>query len=105
MATIQVRVDDITKKAADSLFNSLGLDTSTAVRMFISAAINDRGFPFNVQKKNGPIEINDGHGSYICEYGYLHDYNKITKKLDECINDTAGPFNSIEDLMASLNND
>ena len=32
-------------------------------------------------------------------------YNKITNKLDECIKDTAGPFNSIEDLMTSLNND
>jgi DNA-damage-inducible protein J len=31
MATIQIRVDDSIKTAADSLFGSLGLDTSTAV--------------------------------------------------------------------------
>jgi DNA-damage-inducible protein J len=35
MATIQVRVNDQTKAAVDSLFSSLGLDTSTAVRMFL----------------------------------------------------------------------
>ena len=26
------------------------------------------------------VELNDGHGSHICEYGYLHDF----KKLGEC---------------------
>ena len=52
MATIQVRVDDSTKAAADSLFSSLGLDTSTAVRMFIAAAIAARGIPFTVKQND-----------------------------------------------------
>ena len=46
MANIQIRIDDNIKSEADSLFSSLGLDTSTAVRMFISAALNYRGIPF-----------------------------------------------------------
>ena len=49
MATIQIRIDDSTKSEADSLFNSLGLDTSTAVRMFISASIENDGIPFPVR--------------------------------------------------------
>ena len=50
MATIQIRIDDNTKYAADSLFSSLGLDTSTAVRMFIAAAIENNGIPFAVRR-------------------------------------------------------
>jgi DNA-damage-inducible protein J len=50
MATIQIRVDDNTKAAADSLFSSLGLDTSTAVRMFISASLEYGGIPFPVKR-------------------------------------------------------
>lgn len=50
MATIQVRVDDNMKAAVDSLFSSLGLDTSTAVRMFLSSALDNRGIPFDVKK-------------------------------------------------------
>ena len=46
--TIQVRVDDTLKDTADSLFESLGLDTSTAVRMFLVAAIETGGIPFAV---------------------------------------------------------
>jgi len=50
MATIQVRVDEATKSSADELFKSLGLDTSTAIRMFLSAAINAKGIPFNIRR-------------------------------------------------------
>ena len=44
--TIQVRVDDQLKDSADTLFASLGLDTSTAVRMFLIAAMEAGGIPF-----------------------------------------------------------
>ena len=37
MATLQLRVDDSLKAKADALFSSLGLDTSTAVRIFLAA--------------------------------------------------------------------
>ena len=49
MATLQVRIDDNTKAAADSLFSGLGLDTSTAVRMFIYASLKNHGLPFDVR--------------------------------------------------------
>jgi DNA-damage-inducible protein J len=51
MATIQIRIDDAIKTAADSLFTSLGLDTSTAVRMFIAASLENNGIPFTVTHK------------------------------------------------------
>jgi len=50
MATIQVRIDDDIKAAADSLFSDLGLDTSTAVRMFIAASLAESGLPFSVKR-------------------------------------------------------
>ena len=60
MATIQVCVDDGIKAKADSLFESLGLDTPTAMRMFIIAAVDNRGIPFDVRKARQPVEIRDG---------------------------------------------
>ena len=47
--TIQVRVDDHLKESADSLFESLGLDTSTAIRMFLVASMETGGIPFAVR--------------------------------------------------------
>ncbi len=46
--TIQVRVDDHLKEAADALFASLGLDTSTAIRMFLIASMQTGGIPFAI---------------------------------------------------------
>jgi DNA-damage-inducible protein J len=47
--TIQVRVDDELKESADILFASLGLDTSTAIRMFLVASMENGGIPFSVK--------------------------------------------------------
>jgi len=46
--TIQVRVDDQLKDSSDKLFSSLGLDTSTAIRMFLVASLERGGIPFAV---------------------------------------------------------
>ena len=46
--TIQVRVEDELKDSADALFSSLGLDTSTAIRIFLVASMQAGGIPFAV---------------------------------------------------------
>lgn len=45
---IQVRVEDSLKKDADALFSDLGLDTPTAIRIFLKQAIKRNGLPFDV---------------------------------------------------------
>lgn len=58
MATtlLQVRIDTDTKKQADALFNELGLDTSTAIRVFIKQALKRQAIPFSIQAKSGEQE-------------------------------------------------
>ena len=99
---LQVRMDEKLKSAADSVFASMGLDTSTAIRMFLTAAIETRSLPFEVKSRKGAIELLDGHGSYVCEYGHIHDYSKLN--LDG-MGETVGPFASVEDAMKSLDDD
>ena len=49
MAVLQIRVDDALKNNADSLFAGLGLDTTTAVRMFLVKAVESNGIPFSIR--------------------------------------------------------
>ncbi len=51
MATIQVRVSDKQKKNVDKILASLGLDITTAVRMFLCRIEIDNGLPFPVNQK------------------------------------------------------
>ena len=50
MATVvlQTRVDTETKLEAESLFDSLGLDITTAIRLFLRQAINQQRIPFDI---------------------------------------------------------
>ncbi|MGM0216867.1 type II toxin-antitoxin system RelB/DinJ family antitoxin [Enterococcus sp. AZ109] len=47
MATI--RVDDNVKKEADRMFDEIGLNTSVAVKMFLTKFIKTGKFPFEIE--------------------------------------------------------
>lgn len=53
MPSVQVRVDEEMREQADALFRGLGMDTATAVRIFLAAAIRRRGIPFDVVEEDG----------------------------------------------------
>ncbi|MBR1797257.1 MAG: type II toxin-antitoxin system RelB/DinJ family antitoxin [Clostridiales bacterium] len=56
-STIQVRVDDELKTKSDALFKDLGTDTTTAIRMFLTQAVANNGFPFEIKRKeSSPYE-------------------------------------------------
>ncbi|AGL00382.1 type II toxin-antitoxin system RelB/DinJ family antitoxin [Desulfoscipio gibsoniae] len=45
---IQIRVDDALKKDAEALFNDLGLDMPTAIRLFLKQSLLHNGIPFAI---------------------------------------------------------
>ena len=49
MAILQVRVDDDLKNLATTLYNELGIDISTAVRMFLKKSLAVGGIPFDTK--------------------------------------------------------
>ena len=46
--TVHTRVTEDIKKQADKLFASLGLTTSQAIMLFLTAAVNHNGIPFEL---------------------------------------------------------
>ena len=49
MALIQVRVDEELKNQANAIYNELGIDLSTAVRMFLKKSVLEGGIPFDTK--------------------------------------------------------
>ena len=45
---LQTRVDTKTKQEAENLFESLGLDIPTAIRLFLRQSINQQRIPFDI---------------------------------------------------------
>ena len=48
MEVTEVNVNKELKEACDDLFHHLGLDTETAINIFLAASLRDMGIPFHV---------------------------------------------------------
>ena len=84
MATLQIRVDDLLKSDSETLFNSLGMDLSTAVRIFLSSAVENNGIPFPVRHLKNDFSL---------EQAILD--SRTGKNL-------TGPFGTAQEAVASM---
>jgi addiction module RelB/DinJ family antitoxin len=104
--TINLRVDSEVKEQAAEILSSLGLTLSEAFNLLLHQIRLVRGLPFEI-KQHLPLELNDGFGSYICEYGHIHDYSKFD--FDAVEREIADPnskvYNSLDDMWADLDSE
>ena len=56
MALLQIRVDEELKNQANAIYKELGIDLSTAVRMFLKKSVLEGGIPFDT--KVDPLTLN-----------------------------------------------
>ncbi len=50
---LQIRIDSKTKKETKAILDQLGLDMSSAVKMFFKQIINTKNIPFEIRGENG----------------------------------------------------
>ena len=84
MTRFELMLDDHVKQEADELFDSLGLDTATAIRNFLRASIAHAGIPFSVQQRGMPDDLMEA----------IRD-SRTGRNLH-------GPFSSAEEAVASM---
>ena len=49
MALLQIRVDEELKNQANAVYNEIGIDLSTAIRMFLKKSVLEGGIPFDTK--------------------------------------------------------
>lgn len=84
-ANINVRVDETLKKSAETLFEEIGMNMSTAINIFLKQAVRENGIPFQLKLETPNIET--------------------IKAIEDVENgcNLKGPFNSVAELMEDLN--
>lgn len=87
MATslLQVRVEDSLKDEAAQVFERLGIDTSTAVRMFLKRVIMDNGIPFRMTLPREPYSADRGYRAMV-EIGEAAEKNGVADMTMDEIN-------------------
>lgn len=83
--TIQLRVDNFLKAAADDLFASLGLDTSTAIRMFLTMAIEKGGLPFDVKIPN--VSLKQAMNDVLTKQNLSKPYSSAKDAINAMLED------------------
>lgn len=77
---VQFRIDDTLKAQATELFDNLGLDLPTALRMFLKRSVMERGIPFSmsmdpVNKEHRDIHAEHAVGMHKEEKTAIHEYD------------------------------
>lgn len=51
--TIQFRIDEATKVEAEKIFDGLGLNMSSGIKVFLRTVVRNRSIPFEITRANG----------------------------------------------------
>lgn len=96
MVQLGIRVDDKLRDEATKVFQSLGLDMTTAVRMFLTQAVITKSIPFDIKLEN---PISDEAFQKMVEEkieGKRIDFNN-PKDVEEFFGDE--DFSDYEDML------
>ena len=82
---VQVRVDRPLKEEVSTLFESLGIDISTAVRMFFQRCRAEQGIPFPLTNAVTPAHSGAGPriGLAKGKWAFPKDWEKRDKAMDK----------------------
>ena len=53
MSTVQVRIDEKTKKSVKKVLDNIGMDMSSAVKVYFKQIVINKGIPFKLLTGNG----------------------------------------------------
>lgn len=83
MAQINVRIDDKLKEESKEIFDGLGIDLTTGIKIFLTKVVREKGIPFDMTVKNDNLE----------------------QALDEMNKGDYKTFNTVKELMQDLNDE
>ena len=81
MANLQIRVDDDLRDRAQQVANDMGMDLTTAVRVFLKQMVNDQGLPF--KPALDPFHSPKNQEALKVSIDQLNDGKVVSKTLDE----------------------
>lgn len=92
MANLNIRIDANLKQDVDKILGRLGLNASDAVRIFFARIREERGIPFALK---------------LPDKAYENWVNQAIADAEKDIEEKriSGPFNTVDELMKSLDAD
>lgn len=83
MAQINLRIDDELKEESKEILDSLGIDLTTGIKIFLTKVVREKGIPFEMTVRK----------------------DNLAQALEEMRNGEHQSFGSVEELMQDLNDE
>jgi DNA-damage-inducible protein J len=83
MAQVNIRIDDDLKTRADSIFEELGINMTTAFTMFIRQTIRQGGIPFEITTRTDPFYSEENMKIVLRSIKEAEEGKVISKTWDE----------------------
>lgn len=83
MAQINFRIDDELKEESKKIFDSLGIDLTTGIKIFLTKVVREKGIPFEMTVRK----------------------DNLAQALEEMKNEDYKSFDSVAELMKDLNDE
>ena len=93
--TLQVRIDSKMKKDVSKIFESLGLDLSSGIKMYFNQVLLKKGIPFRVLTENGyalefekKLLAQSRENERLLKAGKLKTYDSLEEMEKDIMNDS-----------------
>ncbi|HMO78314.1 MAG TPA: type II toxin-antitoxin system RelB/DinJ family antitoxin [Candidatus Paceibacterota bacterium] len=84
MATVNIRIEEKTKREATKTLSALGLDMSSAVKMFLNQVVIDQGIPFKPSRTPSQIRAEwDKEVAEALKHG--KGYTDVSKMFEDIL--------------------
>jgi DNA-damage-inducible protein J len=85
--TVQLRIDSKVKVEAQKVLKKMGLDLSSAIKMFLSQVVNTRKIPFQILTENGYTSAEERRMIKETEWAKKHSkrYTSAKEAMDDIL--------------------
>lgn len=94
---IQTRVDSKLKKNAEDMLSSIGMDMTSAIRLFLTQVVNQKCIPFRLVPHNEKFNMKTSQAFYEAQNiadgkSKAHVYSSFDDVLDSIAAEPEAPF-------------
>ena len=81
MANIQIRLEDSLKDKAQEVVENMGMDLSSAIRIFLAQVVKENGLPF--RPANDPFHTAKNREALLQSISQFQSGQTVTKSLND----------------------
>lgn len=100
--SMNLRIDKNLKKDAEDLFETLGINMTTAINIFLRQSVRDQGIPFRITANKGYADVPAYKDKAVNRKGYEEYVAASLKEADMKVAEGTMQYYTADEIRAKL---